>query len=286
MAFLGLENEQDQILEQFRYMDTDGSGSIDFEEFVTVMTSDMIDQEFFQLQDEKEAEKWDLAFFSFATNFRRQKLIEQISGKGVFKGQSDVSRYSCFETLFQVPVLPSSLQDGDKEAQERIKITSKLCRKVNAQEAKRTGDAKVKLKRDKCSFLKSEHGTKTKNGNLPPFHMHKGQVPSRSDLGYFRGGHWNKNIHQQGLFEHDATQAWDLIKHRKVSLEQKMRQEAARQARQLLGTQSYYMDPFATLKESKSSAKAQAPAPQKSSFKASSPNKRRFSARRHSSGAN
>ncbi|GBG33670.1 Hypothetical Protein FCC1311_098932 [Hondaea fermentalgiana] len=62
------------IIEQFRYMDTDGSESIDFGEFVSVMTSDIVDQEFFQLKDEVEAAKWDLAFFLFATNFRRQKV--------------------------------------------------------------------------------------------------------------------------------------------------------------------------------------------------------------------
>lgn len=67
------------ILEQFRYMDVDGSESIDFGEFVSVMTSDIVDQEFFQLNDEVEAAKWDLAFFLFATNFRRQKVSYFVS---------------------------------------------------------------------------------------------------------------------------------------------------------------------------------------------------------------
>ena len=59
--------DSNAILDKFEYMDADGSGAIEFEEFVSVMTSDMRGQEFFRLADEKEAARQSKAFFEFAT---------------------------------------------------------------------------------------------------------------------------------------------------------------------------------------------------------------------------
>jgi hypothetical protein len=72
MKFLGIDREQQTILQQFRYMDADGSGSIDFEEFVTVMTSDMVDQHFYLL-----AVRWSCAFVRLASRRVVREVLER-----------------------------------------------------------------------------------------------------------------------------------------------------------------------------------------------------------------
>ena len=63
-------------------MDADSSGSIDFEEFVAVMTSDSGGQEFFNLADEKDQGLQHRAFYEFAVTYRREMLLEIIEGGG------------------------------------------------------------------------------------------------------------------------------------------------------------------------------------------------------------
>ena len=86
---------RERILEQFDYMDADHSGSIDFDEFVAVMSSDHVDHEYFQLKDEKEAQKWNLSFFLFATTYRRKKIIEAIEAPDN-TNMTDAARFAMF----------------------------------------------------------------------------------------------------------------------------------------------------------------------------------------------
>lgn len=104
MRLLGYDLDQEYILQQFNYVDSDGSGSIDFDEFLTVMTSDAIDQRFFQLGDEIEVKSNDMKFFKFATAYRRKKLLDDLSS-----GDRDSDVYSAFEGLFSVPNIPNGL---------------------------------------------------------------------------------------------------------------------------------------------------------------------------------
>ncbi|GMH92360.1 hypothetical protein TL16_g12322 [Triparma laevis f. inornata] len=78
------ELKAQEILARFELMDADGSGSIDFEEFVAVMTSDSQTQgkAFFNLKDEMDQGIQHKAFFEFATTYRREMLLEIIEGKG------------------------------------------------------------------------------------------------------------------------------------------------------------------------------------------------------------
>ena len=101
---LGIQHDHDIIMEQFAYMDADRSGSIDFEEFVAVMTSDVVDQDFFQLKDEQEASKWNMAFFTFASSFRRMKIVDKVDDVHI----PDSQRVQHFKSLFEVPMFSNS----------------------------------------------------------------------------------------------------------------------------------------------------------------------------------
>ncbi|GMI39996.1 hypothetical protein TeGR_g10323, partial [Tetraparma gracilis] len=78
------ELKAQEILAKFELMDADGSGAIDFEEFVAVMTSDLTGQDFFNLKDEQDQGIQHQAFYEFATTYRREMLLEIIEGRGNF----------------------------------------------------------------------------------------------------------------------------------------------------------------------------------------------------------
>jgi len=72
----------------------DGSGEVDFQEFVTLMNQ----SSFFELNDEKEAFGWRSHFFEFTTKYRRKKIIENLQNKDL----DLLNRYSRFTDLFDI----------------------------------------------------------------------------------------------------------------------------------------------------------------------------------------
>ena len=124
MESLGYYVDRQFILQQFNYVDSDGSGSIDFDEFLTVMTSDALDQHFFQLSDEIEVRTNDMQFFHFATAYRRKKLIDTLS-----KAKRDSDVYNLFDGLFSAPNIPSGVLTTYTSSYESFKNRYERTRK-------------------------------------------------------------------------------------------------------------------------------------------------------------
>ena len=72
--------DREKILQTFEYTDSDGSGTLSFDEFLTVMTSDDVGHTFFRLSDEQRADGDEKSFFQFATLYRREMLLNSITG--------------------------------------------------------------------------------------------------------------------------------------------------------------------------------------------------------------
>lgn len=108
MEGVGSRAGQKHVLHLFRHIDSDGSGSIEFEEFLSVMTSGLGDQQFFQLNDQMEAQKYNIEFFAFVLAHRRTKILASIESESATDGK----RYASFHKLFSVPDMPSGLAPG------------------------------------------------------------------------------------------------------------------------------------------------------------------------------
>uniref|UniRef100_A0A7S1XNQ2 EF-hand domain-containing protein n=1 Tax=Phaeomonas parva TaxID=124430 RepID=A0A7S1XNQ2_9STRA len=87
-----------EMLEKFNEMDADKSGSIDFEEFLAVMTSDMRDQRVFRLKDEKEAESEHQSFMRFTYAYCRKMILDGIEDER----DASEDRFRKFYELFSV----------------------------------------------------------------------------------------------------------------------------------------------------------------------------------------
>jgi len=115
--------EVDAILSKFSAMDADGSGAIDFDEFLAVMTSDMRYQQAFRLAEEKEAEDRYRAFICFFYTFCRQRVTEQIEDESA----PATERFARFHELFSVPlasslrILPSGGPSSEPESTVRLR---------------------------------------------------------------------------------------------------------------------------------------------------------------------
>ena len=89
-------------------------------EFVSVMLSDAVEQEFYQYKDEMQCADWNLAFFQFATAFRRTQILEHLDNKDT----PESMRYGHFANLFDIGMFPASLDEQEKEvdvAEQRLR---------------------------------------------------------------------------------------------------------------------------------------------------------------------
>ena len=182
------------------------------------------------IKDEQEAARWNLAFFAFATSFRRQKLIDEIAGP--LPVMADPERYQAFKTLFHIPVLPSSLQDP--WALQRLREEALKKKRARADEVKRASAALALEGEARRRRVQSAHASKFARGHLPAFHMHPGFVP-RKELGLFEGGHWRVD-RSQNKVDTVTGAAWDLLKDRSVRLETRCKVAARAHARAVIGT--------------------------------------------------
>lgn len=179
MASLGGQVDYSHVLEQFSCIDTDGSGSIDFDEFLAVMTSDMVDQHFFQLSDEQEAQKYNMQFFSFATAYRRKKLHEKIQDKA-----TDANAYQSFHNLFTVPNMPSGVASNYEANYDTMKKTYQMTRKTLATSQIRRNAANV-LQRNRLAAQRLCQSQVSNNKRTT-----NGERKAREDLRNLLGQDW------------------------------------------------------------------------------------------------
>lgn len=100
----------------FASMDTDGNGSIDFGEFLIAMSVDNGDT-----SSAEQSDKMQEAFFSFATNHRRQQLIERIDSKAI----PVLERYHDFYKLFEFSTMPQKQNSNIADELQRAKQDAK-----------------------------------------------------------------------------------------------------------------------------------------------------------------
>ena len=74
------------------------------------MLSDAVEQEFYQYKDEMQCADWNLAFFQFATAFRRTQILEHLDNKDT----PESMRYGHFANLFDIGMFPASLDEQEK----------------------------------------------------------------------------------------------------------------------------------------------------------------------------
>ncbi|GMI44429.1 hypothetical protein TrCOL_g2679 [Triparma columacea] len=134
------EVKAQEILAKFELMDADGSGSIDFEEFASVMTSEETGaEEMMSLEEERGVGIQHQAFYEFATTYRREMLLEQIE----YESGNDVEPYSNFEELFSLQLVndKAGVDESGALAVSQEKARSKLWREQvrRNNEAARTG---------------------------------------------------------------------------------------------------------------------------------------------------
>lgn len=83
-----------KVKEIFEEMDADGSGTVDFDEFVTALTSDSKSG----TNSGNELSKLQNTFYEFANMHRRQNVLDKIADKK----SEDPNRYKEFDRLFRM----------------------------------------------------------------------------------------------------------------------------------------------------------------------------------------
>ena len=102
---------REAIMEKMESVDADGSGEIDFDEFVSVMSSGWGgNNHFYRLSDEKEAGSETLTFFEFAVSFGREKALQQVYEVN----DANWEAISAFDELFSIKMV-STHQAKDRE---------------------------------------------------------------------------------------------------------------------------------------------------------------------------
>ena len=104
--------ERSRILMRARALDRDGDGSLSFDEFVLLLSSDQDARTCFRLSDEKATLMARRCFFEFSMNFRRAMLLEQC----LSPSHSSEKRLEIFQRLFQFEPDYSS---GKKQLSDR-----------------------------------------------------------------------------------------------------------------------------------------------------------------------
>lgn len=120
--------DREKILQTFEYTDSDGSGTLSFDEFLTVMTSDDVGHTFFRLSDEQRADGDEKSFFQFATLYRREMLLNSITG-----GSKNMQRqrFNMFRELFDLQLLSDKLaEDAEDRRREENEVNRKRSSRV------------------------------------------------------------------------------------------------------------------------------------------------------------
>lgn len=107
----GLSKEA--ILSKFLVVDTDGSGVLDFKEFLTAMAAGWASTRHLRLRDEQNAGMDTLMFFEFCAHFNRLRILEEVQDTG----KSAWMRHQAFRRLFAIQMIPSSGR-GDADTPE------------------------------------------------------------------------------------------------------------------------------------------------------------------------
>ncbi|KAJ8600023.1 hypothetical protein CTAYLR_001877 [Chrysophaeum taylorii] len=116
--------ERHKVLETFESSDGNGTGCIDWDDFVQVMTSDARSHAYPLLSDEQKANNsQQQVFYEFATLYRRQMLINDI------KAKADTSQVgeACdiFRELFEMQLTSDKLAE-DAQTKTNSRIQGKL----------------------------------------------------------------------------------------------------------------------------------------------------------------
>ncbi|KAH8056567.1 hypothetical protein JL722_7405 [Aureococcus anophagefferens] len=143
--------DREKILQTFEYTDSDGSGTLSFDEFLTVMTSDDVGHTFFRLSDEQRADGDEKSFFQFATLYRREMLLNSITGgsknmqrrparrnsnlrpdsNGVHQTLRLRQRFNMFRELFDLQLLSDKLaEDAEDRRREENEVNRKRSSRV------------------------------------------------------------------------------------------------------------------------------------------------------------
>lgn len=119
--------EKSKVMETFRYTDSDGSGTIDWPEFVAVMTSDTHSEAYPLLSDEMSAkDNQQQVFYEFATLYRRQMLINDI--KANTSANRVCEAYNIFRELFDVQLAADKLAES-----AQVRLRSQVRKQLRAQ---------------------------------------------------------------------------------------------------------------------------------------------------------
>ena len=172
-------------------MDADNSGSIDFEEFMAVMTSDGDSREYFDLAEEMDEGFQHRAFYEFATTYRRQMLLEKIeAGDEEATNSSTTSkdgfgRFRHFRELFSLQLGYPTDKSNTAREKESKRRKERLARKEWMQEVRRcNASAKsLGLAESRKATANSNKSNKSDRARGGSSYGQKGKGPGKAEEG-------------------------------------------------------------------------------------------------------
>ena len=138
------------ILAKFDEMDEDGSGEVGWEMFLHVMTLDLRDGEYFDLQEEESNKNSRNDFAEFANLFEREVMLDQM-----YSRSGDVlKQYAVFAAMFNAQVFEEKEQD--EAAAERLEVEAGWVKHEQQVMKRRGKDAKLWLAKESRSIRPRE----------------------------------------------------------------------------------------------------------------------------------
>lgn len=150
-----LFKDPQKIMHFFTAMDTNGDGTVDFDEFLLAMTSQSEEEE-----SNEQTKRLQNAFFDFANKHRRQKIRDFVSDPN----QSDLVKYEEMKNLFSIKYFKkeaviTSVSEQLNQVREEVK---KQMKEIQSEQYLK--QKKLETKRAREASLYFEH--KRKSGEL------------------------------------------------------------------------------------------------------------------------
>jgi len=123
--------DPEKMKQFFKDMDTDGSGAIDFQEFLVGMTSTG------DGEGSKDNQRMQEAFYKFATQHRRTQILNEVNDDGI----SDLTRYGQMRNLFEIKFFRDEVGECNT-IEEKIK----RAKEEAAAERKKLGEESYKMR--------------------------------------------------------------------------------------------------------------------------------------------
>lgn len=123
--------DPEKMKQFFKDMDADGSGAIDFQEFLVGMTSTG------DGEGSKDNQRMQEAFYKFATQHRRTQILNEVNDDDI----SDLSRYAQMKNLFEIKFFRDEVGECNT-IEEKIK----RAKEEAAAERKKLGEESYKMR--------------------------------------------------------------------------------------------------------------------------------------------